>query len=299
MTIAFNGQASVKEDALVRMRAHISAGTFRYSPPWSEKGGSAMGLIIEGNDPQLYAERLGYPLPLVAVLDNLVNDRRGGLAEASKFALAWLERTPVGADLTPIVGQALIAILSDPALSDISATAPPIEAQRQAVLALHRRALAGEEIPASEWKKARKAATAANDALPEDDKILRTVARTIESAAWPATMRSVLTDALSARGRLDINLALQEIGWTDDDERRVYSIMEAAEGRETHLEGLERVYAVIAAEDPAFAERAKVRTAQHQKFTAHGNQFGDFLLDALAAAGPQSSRDSGDPKRSA
>jgi hypothetical protein len=285
MTIAFHGKASVKEQALERMRAHIDAGTFRYSPPWGEKGGSAMGLIIEGSDPQLYAERMGFPLPLVAVLDSLVNARHGDLPEATTFALAWLERTPVGADLAPVVTQSLISILSDPTLTEISVTQAPIETQRQAVLALHRRELMGETVSAAEWKKVRKAATAANDALPEDEKLLRTVARAVESAAWPGSMRSVLTDTLSARGRLDINLALQEIGWSDEDERRVYSIMEAAEGRETHLEGLERVYAVIAAEDPAFAERARVRTAQHQKFSAFSNKFGDFLLETLAAAG--------------
>jgi hypothetical protein len=243
-----------------------------------------MGCVIEGSDPQVYADRLGYPLPLVAILDTLINDGAGtDLASAGEYALAWLERTPVGADLSGLVGNIVLFILADTVFVDESSASALMEKQRKAVMQLHQHALAGEEISRNEWKGVRKAAVAITDAH-QDDRFLRPVGLTIEAVAWPATERNVLADALRARGRLDINLALQEIAWTDSDERRVNTIMEAAEGRQTQLKGMERVFAIIEAEDPTFAERVRRRVAQHAKFGVSTRKIAQFVLETLAAA---------------
>lgn len=279
---AFHGDPAIKEGALARLRRHVEAGTFRFGPAWSEQGASALGAAIEGDDPRIYSERLGYPLPLVLILDAIVNEFPN-LAEAASFAEAWLERTPVGGDLSRIVPETLIAILDDPSLAQITARAPRVEQARQAVLDLHRRALGGEEVTREQWKTARSAALAAND---EEglDRVVRAAGSVAEAAAWPAATRTVLKDATAARGGLDLKLALAEIGWTDDDERRVFRIMEAAAGRMTDLEGLERVLAILDADHPELALHFRERLDKFDALSSASVALGQDILLRLAAA---------------
>jgi hypothetical protein len=295
--IAFNGDPAVKALALARLRSHIAQGTFRYNPAWSDLGGSALGCVIEGSEPEKYAETTGYPLPLVMILDRLVNDLKGGLEVAAEFAEAWLEGTAVGADLSAIVTRTLMFILEDPILVSQSHRSEAVERCRQTVLDLHRRSLAGEEIARQEWRRARSASLEASDSV-FDDKLVRAVGLTVEAAAWPGDMRTVLSDTLSARAGLDIKLALAEIGWTDEDENRVLHTMEASEGKQTHLEGLERVFAVLGAEDPAFEVRMRERVKQSAKFSLSNAIVGRFVLDALAKA-PAASLSDGPVKAAA
>jgi hypothetical protein len=281
--VAFNGDPAVKALALTRLRSHIAQGTFRYNPAWSDLGGSSLGCVIEGSEPEKYAEMIGYPLPLVMILDRLVNDLKGGIEVAAEFAEAWLERAAVGADLSTIVTRTLIFILEDPILVGQSKRSDAVERCRQTVLDLHRRSLAGEDVARQEWRRARSASLEASDSV-FDEKLVRAVGLTIEAAAWPGDMRTVLSDTLSARAGLDIKLALAEIGWTDEDENRVLHTMEESEGKQTHLEGLERVFAVLGADDPAFEVRMRERVQQSAKFSLSNAIVGRFILDALADA---------------
>jgi hypothetical protein len=281
--IAFHGDPSVKEKALSRLKEHIAAGTFRYNPAWSEKGASALGSVIEDSDPDVYAATTGFPIPLVMILDRLVNDLKGGLEVASAFAVAWLEGTPVGADLSDIVTRTLIFILEDPTLVSHSIQSASVEQCRLQVLDIHRRTLAGEGVARQEWRRARSSALEASDSV-FNEKLVRAVGLVVEAAAWPGDMRTVLSDALGARAGLDIKLALAEINWTDEDENRVLHTMDNAEGRETHLEGLERVFAVLGADDPAFEVRMRQRVKQAEKFSVSNAVVGRFILDELAKA---------------
>ncbi|MBA4750665.1 MAG: hypothetical protein H2055_00360 [Sphingopyxis sp.] len=283
---AFHGDLAVKEQALARVRKHIAAGTFRFSPAWGDMGATAMGSVIEGDDPQLYADMLGYPLPLVMDLDSLSNNlaHAAGDPSPTAFAEAWLEKTPVGADLSRIVPEMLIFTLSDPALVAQTVQDPTVEAGRKDILALHRRSLEGETISRKTWQEARAAAVAASDKA--SDRMIRKAALVVEAAAWPATMRTVLRDTVSARGSMQMSHALNAIGWTDDDEKRVFQLMEAAaeQGEHADIEGVGRVHAVLGPKDPVLAARFRERIAAHKEFAAFSLIFAKFLLDRLAAA---------------
>lgn len=263
--IAFKGDPAVKAQALARLRAHVAAGTFVYSPAWEDGKANALGAVIEADDTQRYAEELGYPLAAAVALGALVNAFKG-LENASVFAEAWLERTPVGADLSNAVSHVLADLLDQPVLTSLSADDAAVEQSRRAVLDLHRRSIAGDTPDRKEWKMVRMAAVAASDAAAPGS-LARDAGTIIEAAAWPSTMRSVLLDTLGAMGSLETRQNLAAIGWTDEAESRVFRIRQAAEaeGRMAELTGLARVLGLLDADDPQLAKgfRERLDVVEH------------------------------------
>tara|TARA_A100001391_G_scaffold201546_1_gene188851 strand:- start:23274 stop:24155 length:882 start_codon:yes stop_codon:yes gene_type:complete len=272
--IAFLGDPSVKQEALTKLRSHIAAGTFRYGPAWSDEGADAIGCIVEADDTPRYSEMLGYPLALATALPSIVNAFLP-LEEAARYAESWLERTPVGADLSKVVSQVLVEILEEPSVVALTVQQPDVEHSRKAVIALHRRVIDGDGPGRAEWKAVRMAAVAASDTVT-DGVLLRSVGAIVEAAAWPASMRTVLHDVLGARGGLETKQLLAEIGWTDEKESEVYRIREQAEttGQFAELNGLDRVLALLDADHPELAKGFRQRMVQFEK-----------LGDAIRAVG--------------
>lgn len=283
MALAFNGDPAFKADAIAKLRIHVANGTFLYSTPADPTlGASAISSIVESGEAQEYAERLGYPVGLALVLHTIVNSYRN-LSEAANFAEAWLDRTPVGADLSRIVPEAVVAILEDPGLIEITRRHDPIEEARLSILNLHHGALGGETISRRDWKEARSAALAATDGAPED-RLLRAASSVAEAAAWPGSMRTILADTMAARAGLELRAVLGEIGWTDRDENRVFEIMDAAQGRHANLKGVERVHAVLEEDDPELAPRFRQRLEKVGQLGAPNIAVGERLLESLSTA---------------
>ncbi|MDR6511006.1 hypothetical protein J2792_001878 [Novosphingobium capsulatum] len=257
--IAFHGDPLVKAQALDRLQRHVTAGSFVYFPAWENGNANVIGAVVEADDTPAYAERLGYPLALAETLPMLVNGFRPQ-PEAVRFALAWLERTPVGADLTTIVSQLVLDLLANADLVKLTERYPDVEQSRQAIMALHRRAIDGDEPDRKTWKAARLAAVAATDAVDEAA-LERRAAQVVEAAAWPGTMRTVLRDTLNGLGTAELHLSLSEAGWTEENESRVFHIRQQAEtdGYKAELSGLDRVLAILDADHPALAEQFRVR----------------------------------------
>lgn len=266
--IAFHGDPAVKAKALERLRRHIQAGSFVYFPAWEDGKANAIGAVVEADDVPAYAERLGYPIALAETLPILINGFRP-LGEAAAFADAWLERTPVGADLSTVVSHLILQLLDEPSLSALTTRHPAMEQARQAIRALHRRVIDGDQPDRKEWKAARLAAVAATDALGEDSMDGR-AGGIVESAAWPGTMRTVLRDTLSASGALKLYLSLAEMGWTPEEESRVFHIREQAQkdGYKAEYEGIERVYAILDADHPELASRFRMRCERIEQSAA-------------------------------
>jgi len=287
-SIAFRGDPAVKQEALARLRSHIVAGTFLYGPAWSEEGVNAIGAIVEADDTHKYSEMLGYPLALATALPSIIN-AIAPLDKAAQYAEAWLERTPVGADLSKVVSQVLISIIEEPAVVALTAQQAAVEASRSAVVALHRRVLDGNEPDRTEWKSVRMAAVAASDTVT-GTQLVRAAGAIVEAAAWPSSMRTVLHDVLGARGGLETKQLLDEIGWTEDKESQVYRIREAAEKTEQHAElsGLDRVYALLDADHPELAKGFRQRIRQFERLgdtiKAIGQQILEHLENASVAA---------------
>lgn len=263
--IAFHGDPAVKAQAIAQLRQHVAAGSFVYFPAWEDGKANAIGAVVEADDTPAYAARLGYPTALAETLPMLINGFRP-LSEAARFAEAWLARTPVGGDLSAVVSRMILDLLAKPRLCDTTCHHPALEESRLAIIALHRRAVEGGEPDRKQWKAVRLAAVAATDALG-DDVLDRAAASTVESAAWPGTMRTVLRDTLNALGAFELRVALAEIGWTPEEESRVFQLREQAEKNayKAEFQGLERVYAILDADHPELSARFRRRCERLEK----------------------------------
>lgn len=285
---AFHGNVAIKDDALARLRAHIANGTFFWNDPGSAgTGASAITSATEGvDDPEAFAEKLGFPVALAFALDEIVNCFPS-LPELADFAVAWLDRTEVGADLSGVVSETVVAILTDPGLAAITSRDRAVDQARREVADLHRRFASGQSVNRQEWKAARSVALAASDAASEP--VVREAAAVAEAAAWPPTMRSVLVDVLSANLRRRIADLFAEIGWTDhagpdSDEARLFAIIEATNLPRDEMNDLSKLHAVLEAGDPDFAKKFRQRLAQFDKGLHVTRDAAYVILNRLAAA---------------
>ncbi|RZF65422.1 hypothetical protein EWE75_05490 [Sphingomonas populi] len=257
--IAFQGDPAVKDMALARLRRHIADGSFVFYPAWEEGKANVIGAIVEADDQTAFAERLGYPIALVTALESIVNAYQT-LPVAQTYVTDWFEQTPVGADLSRVVSQVLLSILERSDLVTLTAPHAELERCRQAVIALHRREIDGDAADRKGWKVERLAAVAASDAIT-DGSFAHLAGLIVEAAAWPATMRTVLSDTLDACGRLELRRETGAIGWTEALESRAYKIREKAEidGRMAELSGIDRMLGLLDAEDPELGQHFRQR----------------------------------------
>lgn len=286
--IAFHANPAVKAEALERLRRHIAAGTLVYFPAWEHGRANVIGAVVEADDTPGYAAKLGYPLALAEMLPMLVNGFRP-LTEAARFAEAWLERTPVGADLTRIVSHLVLDLLADPGLADMTQGSPDLEQSRQSIMALHKSVIEGAEPDRKVWKAARMAAVVATDGVGQGT-LERQAGSVIEAAAWPGTMRTVLRDTMNSFGSLGTNRSMAEIGWGADKESRVFQIREQAEkdGYKAEFSGVERVLAILDADHPELASGFRQRIERMNKssatYVSHGWKAIELMEQAPIAA---------------
>ncbi len=267
--IAFHGDPAIKAMAQERLHRHVAAGSFVYFPAWEDGEANVIGAVVEADDTPLYAETLGYPIALAETLPKFVNDGFRQRDDAAAFAEAWLARTPVGADLSRIVSQLVLDLLDDAGLAAITSRHPELERCRRGIMDLHRRAIDGETLDRKAWKTLRLAAVAATDGIG-DAPVDRQAGNVVEAAAWPGTMRTVLRDTLSGSGTLHLTLSLAEIGWTTENESRVFHIREQAEkdGYKAEFSGLDRLYAILDADHPALATGFRQRLQRMEESSA-------------------------------
>lgn len=291
MTVtAFRGDPAVKAQALERLRHHVAAGSFVYFPAWEDGKANVIGAVVEADDTPAFAEQMGYPVALAETLPMFVNGFRP-LAEAERFAEAWLARTPVGAELMGIVSRLVLDLLANAELAGLTERHPDVERARQTIMALHGRAIDGDEPDRKTWKAARLAAVAATDTL-EEKTLDRRAGQVVEAAAWPGGMRTVLRDTLTGLGTLEMYLALDRIGWTAADESRVFHIREQAEkdGYKAELSGIDRVLAILDADHPALGAQFRLRLEQmeesSERYRAMGWKTIEMMEDAPIATEP-------------
>lgn len=169
---------------------------------------------------------------------------RLGAERAAAETQSLLAAIPAGMDVEPM-GSALILRLLDEV---VAVRAPEGElAQALATIQdLHRRCLAGDEVPATAWKAPRRQAVEATDArvpapaqgdrLPPDEARLRAVGLTIEAAAWdPRRSASAVSEVLRQWLALEGLKADAEFGWTNEDDALIRRLL--GEMHEKHIAG--------------------------------------------------------------
>lgn len=159
---------------------------------------------------------------------------RLGQARAAAETESLLAAIPAGIDIEPL-GSALILRLLDEVVA-VRAPEGELAEALASIQDLHRRCLAGEDVPAAAWKAPRRRAVAATDArvpapaegtrLEPDDARLRAVGLTIEAAAWdPRRSASAVSEVLRQWLALEGLKADTEFGWTNEDDAQIRRLL--------------------------------------------------------------------------
>jgi hypothetical protein len=194
---AYRGDAACKQQLLQRLRDLERADRWVVRPlHWNGEVGSLVGSLLRSEDLDVWEADLGLPKWLALALDGVF----AAAADAGLGARAGIDLldaiTP-GADLGPAGSRCLLDLLQDPVhgLTTLAAADALAEPLRM-VAALHRDRTHGVPVDAQQWRRVRRAAVEATNALkvnaPE-----ALVGACIEAAAWdPAGSRTVVSDTL-------------------------------------------------------------------------------------------------------
>ena len=158
MTMLAYTQGTTKARVLARVRRHREADRLIHGVYWENGRGCAVGCTVSGRRRagegwyDAVARQIGIPAHLAALEDAIFEGLPNGDAQA------WPERflgaIPEGADLSRVWPQFAIWLLTEETPS----------ASGEAVAALYRRRLAGDEPTDAEWSRAAGAARAAREA---------------------------------------------------------------------------------------------------------------------------------------
>jgi hypothetical protein len=215
VTTAFHGDHALKAEVLARLRAHAAAGTLVFGATrWDGRSGTPMGVSVRSENSADYAERLGYPLALAAILDRVTAcvapDRAIG------YALEWVEAVEPGTDLSAVswrIADALLVLLKADRLA-----APHYRRLRD----MHARHTAKPSVSRAEWANLR-------DIIETDGKRRRSEAviavDACAAACWPLdTSRSVLIELIDRWRRAPAKLP--NPNFTDAERRRAGAVLE-------------------------------------------------------------------------
>jgi hypothetical protein len=205
---AFHGDPALQAERVARMEAHIKMDQLVQGTGFEPDTGRGcfVGCTCDRYEPGIFPEEIGYPAELQDLLDAI----HEGLPpeDTPRYALAYLRDVTPGADLTRVHHAFFAWLLVDGHVFPVP-EAPAVAAACDRVAALHRRASAGEAIPAEEWAasaasgasaacaaRAAKAASAGSAASAA-------WASCAVSAAWAARASCAVSAAWAARAVRD------------------------------------------------------------------------------------------------
>ena len=157
---AFLNDPSVKEKYLTRVREHRLADKLVKGKYWEGGKGCAVGCTVHSDEHAAYERELGIPRMLARLEDGIFENLPNALA--MNWPEQFLEAIRPGADLSGVGDRFLLWLLVDP--TDGVIRFAKTEKTRKAVQTIgkmYERKMAGEMIPAEDWRKARSAAYAA------------------------------------------------------------------------------------------------------------------------------------------
>ena len=155
MTMLAYTQGTTKDQVLARVRRHREADRLIHGVYWENGRGCAVGCTVSGRRRagegwyDAVARQIGIPAHLAALEDAIFEGLPNGDAQA--WPERFLRAIPEGADLGRVWPQFAIWLLTEEAPS----------ASGEAVAALYRRRLAGDEPTDAEWSREAEAARAA------------------------------------------------------------------------------------------------------------------------------------------
>ena len=190
MSGAVGGDPAVKAALLDRLRAHVADDTLRFgATAWDGRGGTPLGVSTRGGDSADYADRFGYPLALAGLLDPMT--AYAGPDRAVDAALAWVERVPPGADLSPVPERIVDHLLGEMAADRLAVSC------RAELGQLYRAEASGTPPARRDWAELRRRIErAAEEEPPSSD--ARVALTACATACWPLTTSSSVLPTLIA-----------------------------------------------------------------------------------------------------
>lgn len=183
--LAYHNDPAVKSALIAQLLDHEEADEIIQGTGWANGKGCAVGCTLHAYDHDQGPEKLGWPVWLLRLEDDLFEAMTP--ADAQGFPRRLAEAIPVGADLGPARQRFLHWLLTEFLGRDWP---EDVNAALDGMSGLFVRALAGDEPTQAEWDKAARAARAAWAAWDAGDARVARAAR----AAW------VARDAGAARG---------------------------------------------------------------------------------------------------
>jgi hypothetical protein len=184
---AYHGDPAVKAKYVARMQAHMVADELRQQYGYWQPDhdgvmrGCALGCALEQKDEvhATFERELGGPRQLAHLIDSLFESVSPAFAHT--FPLRVLEAMVAGGDVTQVVAQFVVWLLTDATDGVITrfdpARYPDVQHAVAVVAAAHQRTLAGDGISDGDWAILRHAAEAAAEAA-------ETAAEAAAEAAW-------------------------------------------------------------------------------------------------------------------
>lgn len=208
MTTAWFGSYILKQGVSLRMRQHraedsIVQSVYQVDAPElaSKYRGCLIGCTLPKQSNQdvvrwhkEVAKLYGIPEPIGHLLDSIFESLP--TANCAQFAVDSIEAIPVGADLTAVVSDFILDMLTDKEFGVLRVTgqAPMQRDAVEAVIRLYRREAAGVGVTVEEWEAAAAAA----------DKVQRTDNKPAAYAALAAEYAAIFTTTDSGHDAVDV-----------------------------------------------------------------------------------------------
>lgn len=225
MLNAFNGNAATRAAAIARLHERLQAKQLTAGAMFlSGDKATPAAALIDSSDAEVWEEQLGLAKWLAYAIDYSLG--RLPADRAVELATKLLDGIPPGADTSKLGSRVVSDVLASVA-EELRARAEPATALLgacDAIRRLHDAACADDAPSAAAWRAARKAATAATNALPDPQD--GALGACIEAAAWdPVQAPTTVGDVLRLRGQMPAQNLSQLFGWTDEDDRRTRALL--------------------------------------------------------------------------
>ncbi len=158
--LAYHGKQEVKDEYVMRVKAHYDADEITKGVYWQNGKGCAVGCTLHSSDHAAYETELGIPRALARIEDGIFEGLPNN--KAKEFPLQFLNAIKVGADLSMVAPKFIHWLLVDETHGIIKFAKH--KEVIKAIADLYQRKINGENIDTNEWFTARKNAYAASAA---------------------------------------------------------------------------------------------------------------------------------------
>jgi len=275
---AFRGDPAIKEDLLARLHHHAKNGTLMFGAThWDGRGGSPLGVSIQGDDRAEYAERFGYPLALAGLLDPLM--ALAATDAAVGHSLRWVSCVEPGADLSSVLIRIVDGLLREMGVDRLAAP------YHSALLDLYRREASGDPPGRRGWSELR-AAIERSEAAEEPGSDARAALAACATACWPLrTSMSVLSTLVAAW--VQDATRTSDPAFSDTVQAQAHAMLDEIR-RETQAQRdageVVNIPALFRSRAPDLAAAFEARLKQNNaRYAERAHRAPGFVLDLIAA----------------